>query len=313
MQNRGTSRLRNLRETRDRSLHEAGFSDAANLSHTMAFYEDWVVHRDYSVVDGLLVPHGGITRKYFPAGTPDIIQRFQKLAMSHDTDPDGAIVSFARQWGHLGHDEFFSHEPEKKRDGDPVEWIVNHSRDVNMVLLLVQLARAGDENQISNLLEPIYSFLYGAPDPDQETFEMFGRPGIFWTKDRVEEYSEQLQLADGMNRPNSSRHAISIAVGIISKHVSNIKMSASVDEDGLGIHQWFTFEALVDVIWWHTLELTTGSISPRLCPGCGSIFKPTRSNQIYCPRPSDSYGTASLCSGRYRTRKQREKLDLEDG
>ncbi len=311
---KASSRLSELRNIRDRSAEEDGSAEAARRSHSIAFHDTWTVHRDYVFVDGLLVPSGGILRHYYPAGTPDIIQEFQKLSASDDSEISSAILSFARRWGHLGHDETHTGNSEGKRGGDPVEWILSHSRDVNLVLGLVQLARIGDETQITKLLERIYFVLYGASDLDDDAsefdndaIEIPGRPGVFWTRDRAEAYREQLQLADWRTVPNSRHHAITVAASIISTNVSNIRMSASVDEANLGIRRWFTFEALVDVIWWHTMELTSGSTSLGICPSCGSIFKPTRSNQIYCPPPSYSVGKASLCSVRFRMRKQRAK------
>ena len=307
VRDRASSRLSELRNIRDRSTKEDGSVEAARRSPSMGLHDTWMIHSKYEIADGLLVPGSEILRYYYPAGTPDIIQEFQRLPTSDSINLDGAILSFARRWGYFGHNELYSDDSEKKRGGDPVEWILSHSRDVNPVLGLVQLARTGDKNQISNFLEQIYSVLYGASDFDDEMIEIPGRPGAFWTRDRIEAYRNQLQLANCRTDPNSKYHAVTVAASIISTHGSNIQMSASVDEANLGIRPWFTFGALVDVIWWHTMKLTSGSTFLRICHCCGILFKPTRSNQIYCPSPSYSVGKASLCSARYRTRKQRAK------
>ena len=154
---RRSSKLSTLRDIRVRSIAEDGFFEAARHSRSNAFHKYWAVHNDYEIVNGLLIPRGKISKNYFPAGTPDIVQEFQRLAISDHNDPNGAIVSFARRWGQLGHDKFPTESPEQKLNGDPVGWILNHSRDVNIVLGLVHLARIGDQNQIGELLDTIYS------------------------------------------------------------------------------------------------------------------------------------------------------------
>src|SRR5687768_6883063 len=93
------------------------------------FWNPWGVEatEHYEVRDGHLYYVGQPVRTYQPAEHPEVATEFAKL---RDGDTE-AVLAFARQWGHLGHDslrQIASETARYQRGPDPLDWIWAHAR-----------------------------------------------------------------------------------------------------------------------------------------------------------------------------------------
>src|SRR5205807_2230996 len=63
------------------------------------------------------------------------------------------------------------------------------------------------------------------------------------------------------------------------------------------------FAGLIEVIYWHLEKFADKPVRP--CARCGSLFIVQRSNQRFCPHPTDP-SKESLCAASARQAKRRE-------
>jgi hypothetical protein len=113
-----------------------------------------------------------------------------------------------------------------------------------------------------------------------------------------------------MTLAGTSNTLLGIAERMVMRNVSGIHIDSRVDFDSKKLGSGLSFTSLIEVIWWHVLNLGGRSIIKK-CPECGSVLPATRANQVYCPIPFYSSGTASPCSSRMRMRTHRQSSRAE--
>jgi hypothetical protein len=268
-------------------------------SQPLALQGSWEVREHYSIEDGVLIGRGEVQSIYFPASRPELLQDFQRLRdKSAGSEIESAILSFARRWGGLGYSELQDEtaEPDSEDYGlfrptrDPINWLISHAVSVWGAAKTLGLAREG-------------SFLDSlAPEA------YIPNPFVFAARERLLEWDYVKDPP--MTLAGTTNVLLSIAERMVMRNISGIHIDSRVDFDSKKLGSMLSFTSLIEVIWWHVLNLGGSSIIKN-CPECGSVFPATRANQVYCPIPFYSSGTVSPCSSRLRMRVHREASQTE--
>ena len=260
-----------------------------HVKYQIRFRGAWPVRQDYKIEGSCLKGSGEVQKLYFPVSTPEILQDFQRLNAAMDQPgEEAAFLSFARRWGHLGYLELHPDEQGLRDDlgllkvtSEPLVWVKEHLRSVRGVVECLESTRnIGVNESLNDLLA----------SPLPVVTETFGHGAL----------SVNFLPDTGMDG------VLDVLATVIDGHLSGIHNVVRPNYGTGKLEFGTTFRALIELIWWHVLRLA-GEPILKVCRECHSVFAATRANQDYCPAPSYSIGSQSLCASRYRTRRTREK------
>jgi hypothetical protein len=288
----------------------------------------WIVgdQSSYMIESGLLRPvKNGTTvgthafwtpsgaRRYYPITHPELPEQFARLANGDEKE----ILRFVRTYGHLGYEsatastlsiyrvlrDLGDHVSKEKldsyfhpgiREGDPVEWIVVHASNVDLVLKLKHL-----ESRRRELEEYLDTRL----DRRRNTY-IFNYATRSWLEGRP------LSMKADLNPKEVVSEVISVVLTENLEGTHRVVYESGLrarsrDTGRSSLETAFEGKCLLDYIYWHLADAVTRGQIGR-CVACGRLFVVRHQNQKYCARRSDQKGE-SLCALAYRQRRWRPK------
>lgn len=268
----------------------------------------WLVAPEYVVENNLLVGQGK-PAAYLPVLRPMLVTELAKL---HEGGVS-SLLPFAHEWGLLGYRQLLlasrgsGMSLARRRQlpytptADPLPWIDAHARGIWTCL---ELMRYLDDNDMDGLA----IFLRASRDDE-------GDPAIH----------AGMRLGTTVICHKGDAPADAIARWLVAQIVTpNLEgLHLSVASNGL-LEPIQTFDALLDVAYWHLWGLIKQSVSrqrektveggeqmPGLltrCVECHALFVRTDRRQRFCPSPPDINGVVveSRCAKRARARRLRQ-------
>ena len=118
------------------------------------FVRDAVVFDDYRIAEGMVVPQGGLRRRYHPETCPTLPQQLARLTRG-DTP---AVLAFVRTYGLLGYAALAAavgRGAPYDAAGDPLGWIWAHAETVALCLHLTYGLQAGDDAALLHCLRAV--------------------------------------------------------------------------------------------------------------------------------------------------------------
>lgn len=282
------------------TYHNAGFPSLA------------VVSQRYEIAKGLLHPVGkSVSRTYMPfseSGLPTVLARIS----SGEITP----LEFASTYGELGFSRMirrsllpaFSASLPKTDDwraahaayrgyrdavysacrglpeGDPLDWLMAHSRTVALCLQFIGLLESGDEMAVRYEVEGIPARL-----PFARGVHLFRLP--------IREWRESLKrlAASAIIRPQLCH--------IITENIAGVRREFITDPFNSRADSIF-FGATIEAVYWQLADKMEARMVRR-CDECQRFFVARDKRQRYCPALPGS--TRSRCSSRLNVRNHRDR------
>ena len=121
---------------------------------TQRFLREAVVFDDYTIHEGMVIPHGTIRVRYSPETCPELPQQLGRLTRG-DT---AAVLAFVRTYGLLGYAQVAAavgHGAHSHAPGDPLAWLWAQAETVALCLLLTYGLQAGDDAALQHGLRAL--------------------------------------------------------------------------------------------------------------------------------------------------------------
>lgn len=276
------------------------------------FLGPWGVASDYVVADGVLIPKGSRARAYVPIDFPQIVT---ELAKVNENDVR-TIISFARKWGSLGYLRLVDSDtslPDEKRQrllalgGDPLIWVGAHARSVHICLTILRYLSNGqqEDEQLGNYLQSL-----AGPSEILETDDLGILALSYGVGYQIRTMSYGFPKAVGM--PD----ARTIIKSIINQNMNGlvIQLGQGHLRSPLGIS--YAYVALINVVYWHLLQMAIGKVGVGQCEDCGAYFPSTDKRQRFCPPYEGTAGLSgraeSVCGRRSRMKRFRAKAKVKE-
>jgi hypothetical protein len=177
----------------------------------------------------------------------------------------GAAFAFVKRFGFLGRNRIARRTDRRFRalDGEPIEWIVAHSRAVNLALVLMRFLRSPHGEKGPTLFD--------------EAKAWAGKPN----------WGVEIGVLAGTRMMNLSADTKADADASLGE-ILNLNLSGIVRTFGYSM-QWrrsvFVRETLIEGIYWHLANLSEGtSDGIRACQLCGDPFSVKDPRQRFCCR-----------------------------
>ena len=257
---------------------------------TQRFLREAVVFDDYTIHEGMVIPHGTIRVRYSPETCPELPQQLARLTRG-DT---AAVLAFVRTYGLLGYAQVaaavgrdtHSHAP-----GDPLAWIWAQAETVALCLLLTYGLQAGDDAALQHGLRALQ-----LPPPHVEGGPRLIVPAV-WDQPRV-----HVCWPTPLHSPEDWRtYARHIRREVLNAHLRGIRPQlgdrGSTDRPGC------QFQALIAMVYWHLLQVAARGVVQRCAEAsCRAFFVQTRRTQRFCP--AEKPARDSRCAVRARSRRR---------
>ncbi len=250
------------------------------LNREKGFVTVWTVARNYEILDGKLWRVGGRKKIYAPMTHAELPGEIAKLRNADNQK----LLSFASLYGWLGYG-FFQDRPHKQLLADPLPWIWAHSRTVHLCLELIHALKLKDSRVATKKIKDII------PIRDGYLEVVFAH-----------RHHRAMTIQEAI--PKDLRQwARRTLLYILNKNIQGIRPTLCWDEDEGTANCFFTFSALIEVVYWQLTNTLTGGWVAK-CQTCGAFFIQTDRRQRFCPK---GLHTESVCANRQRTWRFREK------
>jgi hypothetical protein len=232
------------------------------------YIQAWAVAKSYRITaNGLLCEDesAGWTRSYNPFCEWNLPTALARVATGTSSP-----LEFAAEFGLLGYDHL--RLPKEPRGGEPIEWILAHSRTVRFCLDWIGMFEEGDTFVIEDALKHQTSgrYAWGAVSGNLKKRDMGLSAGV--VRRRVASF--------------------------ITENIRGITRRMETDLLGTRARSLFTFRGMIETIYWQLAnKLDQGGI--RRCNACRSIFVARDKRQNYCPAFPNA--TRSRCSSKLNT------------
>lgn len=270
------------------------------------------VAKQYQVADGMLRGVGsGIARTYLPFSEEGLPDAFARIS-SGEIKP----LEFAAEYGELGFSrlvrrkllpDFSACLPKTDEwqaahgayrqyrdaafaaarnlpDGDPLEWLMGHSRTAAFCIQFIGLLEDGDAVAIREELESI-----PAHKPFARRDQLFRLPVRDWRE------SLKRQPASVVIRPQLHH--------IINENIAGVRREFITDPFCLRTDSFF-FGTTIEAVYWQLADKMESKMVRR-CEECKRFFVARDKRQTYCPALPGS--TRSRCSARKNVRNFRDR------
>jgi hypothetical protein len=242
------------------------------------FIPAWAVAPHYEVAEGVLREVGISDREYNPFSRLELPTELARIATG-ELSP----VAFASEFGLLGHDALLL--PETGRGGDPLDWVVAHSRTVGLFLNLIGLLEEDDEHALQYELKHASPGLYA-----------FGRQLVNLPTDHIRDALKRNVPAAGLARLYIGRYITENILGITRRLQTNPQLTR--------VASAFVFRAMIETVYWQLANrLESGGV--RRCAECRRFFIARDKRQQYCPPFPGS--TRSRCSAKLNVQNFRSR------
>lgn len=273
--------------------------------------EGWSLYDEYIIRDGNLLPKAWHPdhlnpkdgrKLYFPFGMPEILTEFYKLQEGDEEE----LLKFTHTYGFLGYWRFLEPTPPEGQpwlSAEPLEWIWWHHRTVRMALDLIEAVKSKDDDVLTRCFNR-----YGVLKQENEIlvyrFQYAARGRVY---DRGRD--SEAHNAEGVESA-AEFLAKWIVLSIINENTTTIRRKV-FHLPGRPLWASYTFDALIEVIYWHLMEIVDGGRQIRRCKYCKTFFIATNAKKEFCPPPaySVSQRKQSLCGAKYHMQNQRRKKD----
>ena len=257
-----------------------------------------MVCNSYLIADGKVVIGSSQEDRYY---NPYEHSELPPLLAAINPKDEKQTLEFINQWGLLGYSELFTSQASSRERakfdsyygqwGDPLEWIWAHSRNVRMLLKLIDLLNNQDNDRISRYVEQL---LTETPPPLKNYLLTYATPTAATN-----------QMGFGLALSTPIQFASAIISRIINDNCTRFVSSSLIiyDQATGGLAESHTAPALLPVIYSH---LKAAAIKKngyyqceyRYCERGSAVENERRGpkNQ-YCP-PDDN--GESLCSRKER-------------
>jgi len=244
-----------------------------------------LLHLNYRVERGRLVPVGDVRAQFNPLNVKRAEQLATEFAKLHDGDVDG-LRRFARAWGLLG---WAAIEVRDKADeGEPANWIWGHAKNARTVLEIQDYLGRGDHSGLADFLTSLATPLEppGQPHSGIRAIVAYGTQPI------------------PVNGGDTAEVGRTVIAGILNPNLlyTRLGLRSYIDSKSLLIKQDCIY--LLAAIYWQLARIVAERQVAR-CSMCEGIFVVTDQRQKYCPPARGR--SESICAARARKRGQKEE------
>lgn len=279
-----------------------------------------LVWSHYANADGVLVPGpdaqplpnrtmqapfaGPLLRWWNPSADPrTLLAEFAKL---HEGDGD-AVTAFASRWGLVGNPDLWRALRDSARDEagprpwEPLHWIWSHARTVRTTLRVLYLYRRKDQRLRSLLRQQFVGevplTVSGRSTAVQglvvTTAQRAGQATAFW--------ADLLSEDAGLDEFVGQYLTQAINPNLVGAYRELVQFDAAFELVP-------AFDSLLAFTYWQLADLVRDRKQALAeCAYCNEIFVQYDRRQRFCPPPSDTASTASLCGMRARDARRRAR------
>jgi hypothetical protein len=222
----------------------------------------------------VITPTGKKAERYDPIEEPDLLNALLDVAQGK-LKP----VQFADRFGLLGYNYLVPLE-NRCKDGDPLHWFVAQARTIYTLAELIRYVREAERGDR-------YLPDYLREDISNGPFALGGK--VVATRFRTATRSPTI-AANGI-----IRYLINANLGTTGRVLQS---------SDRGLRTIFTFQALVQVIYWQLAD-RIGKSSIHRCIECGRIFSHSNVRARFCPPQGGK--KISACKSRWNVREFRGK------
>jgi hypothetical protein len=241
------------------------------------FVPVWGVATKYEVKRGVLREEGAPVRAYNPFAAVEL-----PTALARITSNELSPVAFASEFGLLGYDKL---APEKPRGGDPLDWIIAHSRTVALFLELIGLLEEGDYAGLDYVLPEASTGPYA-----------WGATLVGLPTDVIRHELRRGIPAAAIARNYLSRY--------ITENVVGVTRLLNTDAQRTRLASLFTFRGMIEAVYWQLADRAeSGGV--RRCRQCRHFFVARDKRQQYCPPFPGA--TRSRCSSKFNVQNFRSR------
>jgi hypothetical protein len=256
---------------------------------TRRFLTEAVVCEDYTISEGMIIPHGAIRTRYHPETCPALPQKLARLARG-DT---AGVLAFVRTYGLLGYAQVAAavgRNTLRHPAGEPLAWIWAQAETITLCLHLTYGLQTGDDAALQHALRA-----WQLPQPPQTDSGPQLIIPVVWDQPRAHiSWPSPLH-----SREDWHTYARAIRRDVINAHLRGI-LPQLVD-GGARDHPGCHFQALIAMVYWHLLHISTHGVVQRCAEAaCQAFFVQTRRTQRFCP--AEKPRRASRCAVRARRR-----------
>lgn len=257
------------------------------------FMTDVVVFEDYTIHEGMVIPHGAVRARYAPETCPALPQQLARLTRGNTA----ATLAFVRTYGLLGYTQLAAavgRGPHSHAPGDPLAWIWAQAETVALCLLLTYGLQTGDDATLQHGLRALQ-----LPQPPQsDSGPRLIVPAV-WDQPRV-----HVCWPSPLHSPEDWRtYARSIRRDVLNAHLLGIR--PQLVDGGATDHPGCQFQALIAMVYWHLLHIAAHGVVQRCAEAsCQAFFVQTRRTQRFCPAEQPAHN--SRCAVRARRRAGRQ-------
>jgi hypothetical protein len=225
-------------------------------------------------------------RAYNPFSTVEL-----PTALARITTDDVSPIAFASEFGLLGYDRLIQPgSPQKARGGDPIDWILAHSRTVALCINLIGLIEEGDNTEMEYVLENA------------------GRGPYAWSSELVYLPTDSIRH-ELQKRTPASAIARNYLSRYITENIVGVTRILNTDAHRTRLASLFTFRAMIEVVYWQLTDRAEyGGV--RHCAQCKHFFVARDKRQQYCPPFPGS--TRSRCSSNFNVKNFRSRFGKEN-
>jgi len=236
----------------------------------------------------------------WPFNHPGLPSEFAKVEDAR------SAIKFETRYSPLGYVSLVQN-PEERKGGDPLDWVLNQAWYVNIALELIYALDYQDGNaalkQFSNLKIKWIDKLHSDA--------IFKYPSGAYYRQSITPISR-----DGKGALQCIPKIIEI---LVNNNASNIHSKIGVSANG-ELTSYLAFSALIEAIWSMlgdiAIKTQKGNEAGYIkkCAWCGTPFLAKDKRQLFCPAP-EGYGTRqqSLCGLKYRQHKLLVKKNNQGG
>jgi hypothetical protein len=227
---------------------------------------------EYSVVDGVLLESGPVSRAYFPGLSPQLVSEFAKLGEGDESK----AMTFAASWGLLGRWSLIFNAPDLSAEarsealgrgrGEPLTWLWAHVRGVRVCLNLLGYLQSSNFDGLNRYMQTL-----SAADGTYPQF-IFGR-----------RYGIDSFVWIGEGAPEAI--AADAICTVVSSNLAHIGVSLEpiYVEGKTGFQIGQQINTLAEYIYWHLAKLAAASGELARCRACGALFERKDARQEFCP------------------------------
>ena len=254
--------------------------------------------RDIRLENDILKPGEPYTEKkkavLWPFKKPTLPTEFAKVR-----DAKSAI-RFERRFAPLGYDQLVTDFIKERKDGDPIDWVLEHARFVRFALNLMWYLAFGREQELRKLIDSEKTGVLYPQGHDQITYPHGA-------------YKQTLLLS---HAGYTDKEIVWLTRTIVAMLVSdNTEKMHQVLEGGREELIWVRrFNGLIEAIWSMVGDLATKAEQQSekeyfvRCEHCKEVFFSDDGRQRFCPPVEGQAGRRqSLCGLQYRQHKLQAK------